>query len=141
MCRTVTDAAILLGAMVGVDPRDAATAASKGKSHADYTTFLDADGLRGMRIGIVRSQFGFSDAVDKLMANVVETLKSSGAEVIDPANVDTIQRIGDEEIEVLLYELKAGLNAYLASLGANAPVKTLKEVIDFNEKNAEKELR
>jgi amidase len=140
MCRTVLDAAILLGALTGADPDDNATAASHGKWFTDYTHFLDANGLRGARIGVVRKYFGFNDAVDALMAQALDVMKTSGAEVVDPADIDTIGKTGKNEDIVLLYELKADLNAYLARLGPNAPVHTLKEVIEFNEKNREKEM-
>jgi amidase len=140
MCRTVTDAAILLGALTGIDPGDAATNASQGKSQSDYTQFLDPNGLKGMRIGVTRSDFGFNPSVDKLMADAIDVLRKSGAEIVDPANVESLRQMGNVELEVLLYELKSGLNAYLSSLGPKAPVKTLKDIIEFNEKNADKEL-
>jgi amidase len=140
MCRTVTDAAILLGGLTGIDPRDAATNASRGKAVPDYTQFLDPNGLKGMRIGVSRSDFGFNPRVDKLMSEAMDVLKKGGAEIIDPANIDSLKLLGDSEMTVLLYELKAGLNAYLVSLGPKAPIKTLKEVIEFNEKNADREL-
>jgi amidase len=140
MCRTVRDAAILLGALAGVDPEDAATLASRGKAVADYTKFLDPDGLRGARIGVVRKYFGFSDSVDALMEQSIDVLKKQGATVIDPADIETIGKTGENELNVLLYELKADLNAYLAKLGSAAPVHTLKEVIAFNERYREKEM-
>ena len=140
MCRTVLDAAILLGALTGADPDDSATAASHGKSFTDYTHFLEANGLRGARIGVVRKYFGFNDAVDALMAQALDVIKTSGAEIVDPADIDTIGKTGKNEDIVLLYELKADLNAYLARLGPSAPVHTLKEVIEFNEKNRDKEM-
>jgi amidase len=140
MCRTVLDAAILLGALTGADPDDSATAASHGKSFTDYTHFLDANGLRGARIGVVRKYFGFNDAVDALMGQALDVIKTGGAEIVDPADIDTIGKTGKNEDIVLLYELKADLNAYLARLGPSAPVRTLKEVIEFNEKNREKEM-
>jgi amidase len=140
MCRTVLDAAILLGALTGADPDDSATAASHGKSFTDYTHFLDANGLRGARIGVVRKYFAFNDAVDALMAQALDVMKTSGAELVDPADIDTIGKTGKNEDIVLLYELKADLNAYLARLGPNAPVHTLKEVIEFNDKNHQKEM-
>jgi amidase len=140
MCRTVTDAAILLGALTGVDPRDAATNASQGKALGDYARFLDPDGLKGARIGVSRSDFGFNVRVDKLMADAIDVLKKGGAEIVDPANLDGMKQVGGTELEILLFELKADLNAYLASLGPEAPVKTLKDVIDFNEKHADTEL-
>jgi len=139
ICRTVTDAAILLGALTGVDPRDPATSASQGKSYTDYTPFLDPNGLKGMREGVVRSEFGFNAAVDKLMEDAIDVLKKNGAEIIEKTNMEPVRQLGDVELEVLLYELKADLNAYLASLGQNAPVKTLKDIIEFNDRNADKE--
>jgi amidase len=140
MCRTVRDAAIVLGALVGVDPDDSATAASKGKFVNDYTKFLQADGLRGARIGVVRKYFGFSDTVDALMETALDAMKKQGAVLVDPADIETIGKTGDNETLVLLYELKADMNAYLAKLGPNAPVKTLKDIINFNERNREKEM-
>ena len=140
MCRTLRDAAILLGALTGADPDDSATAASYGKSLTDYTSFLDVNGLHGARIGVVRKYFGFNDAVDALMAEALDVLRKNGAEVVDPADIETIGKTGKNEDTVLLYELKADLNAYLARLGPSAPVHTLKEVIEFNERNREKEM-
>ncbi|MFI5059432.1 MAG: amidase [Candidatus Acidiferrales bacterium] len=140
MCRTVRDAATILGALTGVDPEDSATAASRGKSYTDYTQFLNADGLRGARIGVLRKTFGFSSAVDKLMESALEVMKKQGAILVDPAEITTLGKFGESELLVFMYELKADLNAYLARRGASAPVKTLKEIIDFNEKNHEKEM-
>jgi amidase len=140
MCRTVTDAAILLGTMSGVDARDDATNASVGKSMTDYTRFLVVDGLKGARIGVQRKSFGFNDAVDKLMNECIDVIKKSGATVIDPADIPTQGKFDDSEFEVLLYEFKADLNKYLASLGPGAPVKSLKEIIDFNEQHRDREL-
>ncbi|MGC1494036.1 MAG: amidase [Candidatus Acidiferrum sp.] len=141
MCRTVRDAATLLGALTGVDSNDKATAESAGKSHTDYTKFLDADGLRGARIGVLRKAFGFSPAVDKLMEAALETMKKQGATLVDPVAFDTAGKYEKTEFIGFMYELKADLNAYLAWLGPNTPVKTLKEIIEFNEKNAEKEMK
>jgi amidase len=140
MCRTVRDAAILLGVLSGVDSRDDATNASVGKSSSDYTKFLDPAGLKGARIGVQRKSFGFNDAVDKLMNECIAVIKRSGATVIDPADIPTQGKFDDTELEVLLYEFKADLNKYLASLGPGAPVKSLKDIIDFNEKNRDREL-
>ena len=141
MCRTVTDAAILLSALAGVDARDSATTRSQGNSRTDYTAFLDANGLKGMRIGVSRSHFAFNPYLDKLMEGAIDVLKRGGADIVDPANVDSMKNIDDVELMVLLYDLKADLNAYLASLGPKAPVKTLKEIIEFNQKHADKELQ
>jgi len=140
MCRTVRDAAILLGALTGVDPDDKATAASNGKSFRDYTQFLKADGLRGARIGVLRKAFGFNPAVDKLMEAALEAMKKQGATLVDPVEIETSGKFAETEFLGFMYELKADLDAYLAWLGPNAPVKTLKEIIEFNEKNAAKEM-
>jgi amidase len=138
MARTVTDAAILLAALAGEDPRDEATAASRGKLHPDYTQFLDANGLRGARIGVARQYFR-SDALSaKLLAAALTVLKDSGATLVDFA--DDIAGFGAAEGEVLRYEFKDGLNAYLAALGPKARVHTLQEVIAFNERNQDSEL-
>ena len=140
MTRTVADAAILLGAIGGVDPRDPATQAGRGKAHADYTRFLDPQGLRGARLGVARKFFGFNDRVDKLMNEAVDVLKRAGAVVVDPAEIATAGKFDDSEMEVLLYEFKADVNAYLASLGTGPHPRTLKDLIDFNERNREREM-
>ena len=140
MARTVADAAAILGVLTGADPRDPATKESSGKALTDYTRFLDKNGLSGARLGIVRKSFGFSDRVDRLLNNLIDEMKKMGAVVIDPANIPTAGKFDDTELEVLLYELKADLNAYLGGLGPQAPVKTLKEIIEFNEKNREREM-
>lgn len=140
MARTVADAAVLLGALTGIDPRDSATRSSRGKSHSDYTRFLDKRGLRGARIGVARAYFDFNDQVDKRMEELIGEIKKLGAVVVDPADIPTKGKFDDSEFEVLLYEFKADLNAYLAGLGPKAPVRTLKEVIEFNEKNRDKEM-
>ena len=119
------DAAILLGALTGVDEGDKATSESRGKSYADYTQFLVADGLRGARIGVVRGTFGFSGAVDALMGTALEVLKAQGAVLVDPAEIETRGKFDESESMVFMYELKADLNAYLARLGPRAPVHTL----------------
>ncbi len=140
MTRTVADAAILLSALVGTDPRDAATAQSLGKSQADYAKFLDPRGLHGARIGVARKHFGLRAGADKVVEAAIETMKSCGAIIVDPADLPTHGKFEDSEFEVMLYEFKAGLNAYLAGVGPRAPVRTLKEIIGFNERNKEKEL-
>jgi amidase len=140
MARTVADAAILLGALTGIDSRDPVTSESRGKSFTDYTKFLDANGLRGARIGVARKFFGFSEKVDQLMQASIEEMKRQGAVIVDPAVMATAGKYDDSEFEVLLFEFKADLNAYLARLGPMARVRTLKEIIEFNEKNKEKEM-
>jgi amidase len=140
MCRTVRDAATLLGALTGVDPEDPATTVSSGKSQTDYTQYCDPNGLKGARIGVGRKFFGFSEAVDKLMEQALEVMKKEGAILVDPADIATRGKFNDSESTIFEYELKADLNAYLARLGSSAPVKTLKDIIDFNEKNRHKEM-
>ncbi|MFL5638360.1 MAG: amidase [Gemmatimonadaceae bacterium] len=140
MTRTVRDAAILLGVVAGVDARDSATSASRGRDQMDYTRFLDPGGLRGARIGVLRKNFGFNDSVDGLMANAIDVMKRQGATVVDPVAVETAGKFDDSEFEVLLYEFKADLNAYLAGLGANAPVRTLRDIIDFNDRHKDQEM-
>jgi len=140
MCRTVRDAAVLLGALTGSDPEDGATAASQGHALTDYTPFLDKDGLRGARIGVVRKLFGFHEPTDKVMEAALEAMKKQGAVLVDPVELANMNFFSEGEFTVLLYELKADLNAYLARLGPRAPVKTLAEIIAFNEANREKEM-
>ena len=140
MARTVTDAAILLGALSGVDADDPASEASRGKAFADYTKFLDPNGLRASRIGVVRKFFGISEAVDSLMNQALEEMKRQGAVIVDPVELGTSDQLGDSELLVLLYELKADLNSYLAALAPGAPVHTLQDIIEFNERNRKKEM-
>jgi len=140
MCRTVRDAAILLGALTGVDPDDSATAASAGKSQTDYAQYCDLHGLKGARIGVARKYFGFNDAVDALMEQSLNVMKTQGATLVDPADIATLGKFDDTELLVFMYELKADLNAYLARLGPGAPVRTLQDIIDFNDRNRQKEM-
>jgi len=140
MCRTVHDAAVLLSALTGVDPEDSITSASAGKFQTDYAKFCDPNGLDGARIGVARKYFGFNDAVDALMSESLEVMKKQGATIVDPADIPTLGKFDDSEMTVFLYELKADLNAYLARLGPNAPVKSLKDIIEFNEHNQQKEM-
>ncbi|MGA8214938.1 MAG: amidase [Candidatus Sulfotelmatobacter sp.] len=140
MCRTIRDAAILLGALTGVDPRDPATIGSQENSFTDYTRFCDPNGLKGARIGVARKYFGFSDAVDAVMKQALDVMKQQGATLVDPADVETLGKFDETELLVFMYELKADLNNYLARLGPNAPVRTLKDIIDFNERNRQKEM-
>jgi amidase len=138
IARTVRDAAILLSALAGVDPRDSTTSASAGKAASDYTKFLDPHGLRGARIGVARKYFGSNDAQDLLMNNLIDAMKRQGAEIIDPADLPTHGKFDDTEFLILQYELKADLNAYLAAR-PGAP-RSLKDVIDFNDRNRDKEM-
>jgi amidase len=135
MARNVTDLAILLGALVGVDPRDPATQGSEGKFYTDYTQFLASEGLKGARIGVARNFFGFNDQVDAIMETCIHELKNLGAEIVDPANIEKMDELQQAEIQVLYYEFKTDLNTYLEGLGPDAPVKSLEEIIEFNQKN------
>ncbi len=140
MTRSVRDAAILLTVLAGVDPRDSATGDSAGKASMDYTKFLDPLGLKGARIGVARKYFGFNDAVDRFMEFVIDEIKKQGAVIVDPADLESHGKFDDTELTVLLYELKADLNIYLAARGPESRVHSLKEVIEFNDHNAEKEM-
>ena len=140
MTRTVTDAAVLLAALSGVDQQDSATAAAARYVVPDYSRALDAGALRGARIGVARNFFGFSDAVDRVMEEAIAAMKSAGATLVDPANIATAGKFDDAEFEVLLYEFKADLNPYLRSSGAAAPHKDLAALIAFNEANREREM-
>lgn len=140
MARTVTDAAIVLAAIAGEDQRDPATQSSRGKEQKDYTSFLDPNGLHGARIGVMRTGFHMIHRAQAVMDEAVKTLARLGAEVMDPLEIPTLAQLEDAEFQVLLYEFKHGLNEYLASLGPDAPVKSLADVIEFNKKHADREL-
>ena len=141
MARTVTDAAAVLGAMTGVDPRDPATADSKGHSHRDYRRFLDPDGLRGARIGVWREGvFGASPEADVIGEAAIADLRRLGATVVDPADIPGVNDIGGPEFTVLLCDFKDDIAAYLSEL-RNTDMRTLADLIAFNEANAERELR
>ena len=140
MARTVTDAAILLTVLQGIDPRDRATQVRGARPVEDYTQALSLGGLRGARIGVARNFFGFSPAVDRVMNEAIEVMKREGAVMVDPANFPTAGQFDDSEFEVLLYEFKDGINAYLAGLGPNAPMHTLADLIAFNERERAREM-
>jgi amidase len=140
MCRTVRDAAVLLGPLTGVDPRDAATAASRGKAHGDYTQFLDPAGLRGARIGVARSFPDFDPRILKLFDEAIEAMRAAGAVIVDPVGLNASAWRDPLSLVLLEYEFKADLNAYLAMLGGSAPVKSLDEIIAFNERHAGREM-
>ena len=140
MTRTVRDAAILLGGAVGVDPRDEATSRSEGNFHTDYTQFLDSAGLQGARIGVARSFTGFDPRVMALFEDAIQAMRDAGAVIVDPANLPVANWRDELPLIVLEYEFKTDLNAYLATLGPDAPVRTLADIIEFNEQNAELEM-
>jgi amidase len=134
MARTVEDVAISLGAMVGVDSTDSKTIASAGKYHSNYTSFLKADGLRGKRIGLLKSNMGYHAKVDTLMKQTVANLKKQGAEIVE-LEFSLDRSTNGSSFQVLLYEFKDGLEKYFAGLGDKAPVHTMQELIDFNKKD------
>jgi amidase len=141
--RTVADVALVLSAISGVDPRDPATAASAGRVPGDYRASLDANGLRGARIGIPREVFfGYSEKADAIAEAAIAALRAAGAEVVDPANIPSARSMNESEAEmtVLLYEFKADLNAYLSALNPEAAIHSLEELIDFNRAHAAEEL-
>lgn len=136
MARTVRDAAILLGAVTGVDPRDPYTSASKGNSYTDYTQFLDPNGLKGARIGVARNFFGFNKKTDEIMEQAIDAMKKAGAIIVDPANIAPKEKGGGAaEFQLLLYEFKADLNKYLKTANPDVKVKTLADIIEFNKQH------
>jgi amidase len=141
MARSVADAAVLLGAMVGRDAKDAATTASAGKALTDYTNVLRPDGLKGARLGVARKKyFGYSPPTDRLIEAAIADMKAKGAVIVDPADIATAGQLDDCELEVLLYEFKADLDAYLGRLGPSSAVHSLKDVIAFNEREKAREM-
>jgi amidase len=141
MARTVTDAAILLGALAGVDPADPATKDAAAKGRRDYMPTLDAAGLKGARLGVVRKRLmGYSAAADRLMEAAIADMKAQGAIVVDPADIPALGEFDDSELDVLLYEFKADLNKYLEWVGPKARVHSLAEIIAFNERTRDGEM-
>jgi amidase len=140
MARTVRDAAILLSALAGVDPRDPATNASAEKAQTDYTKFLDPRGLKGARLGVERKFFGGNAGSDHVIEECLKILRREGAELIDPAILPSHGKYDDDEQQVLLYEFKADLNAYLATLGPNIRVRSLADLIAFNREHRAQEM-
>ncbi|MEA2571795.1 MAG: amidase [Acidobacteriota bacterium] len=141
MARTVRDAATLLGALTGVDERDPITMNARPHAERDYTKFLDANGLKGARIGVARQYFGFNDHTDRLMEESIAAIKALGATIVDPANMATSGKYDETETEVLLYEFKADVNKYLAGANANVHSRTLADLIRFNEEHRAEELQ
>jgi len=140
MARTVADAAALLGAMAGPDPNDPATQTTGVRLFKDYREFLAPGGLKGARIGVLRArQFNFAKMLDPILQNAIDAMRKEGAEVIDPVEFPTLGQTDDAEYEVLLYEFKADLESYFAARPGSA-VRTLDELIAFNEKNADREM-
>jgi amidase len=140
MTRTVTDAAILLTALTGMDPRDATTKRSAGRT-ADYSKALDANALKGARIGVARKRyFGYSPAADRVIEAAIAEMKTRGATIIDPADIPTAAAFDRCEFEVMLYEFKTDLNTYLAGLHPSVNVRSLEQLIAFNEREKAREM-
>ena len=133
MARTVADAAALLAAIAGSDPRDRATQRRGAAAPADYLAALDANGLKGARLGVVRKMFGRNPSVERVINEAIDTLRRLGALVVDPVVVPSQGKYDDAEYQVLLYEFKDGLRKYFAALGPGAPVTSLADVIAFND--------
>ena len=140
MARTVRDAALLLGVMVGADVRDGVTQSRPADLPRDYTQGLDAPALPGARLGVVRAAMDLNPKTEAVLAAAVAALRAAGAEVVDPVEIAGMKELNNAEFEVLLYEFKDGLNAYLASLGSGAPIKSLAELISFNTEHAKEEM-
>jgi amidase len=135
MARSVADAAAVLAALAGSDPADMAAAASEGRRALDYAAFLDKGGLKGARIGVGRKFFGKDARVDTIMEDVIAALKSEGAILVDDCELSSGQEYAESEFEVLLYEFKAGLNAFLATVDPSLGIRTMEDVIRFNDRN------
>ncbi|MEO6208993.1 MAG: amidase [Gemmatimonadaceae bacterium] len=141
IARSVADAAILLGAIAGADPRDAVTMVSGATRVAGYGDYLDAESLRGMRIGVPREQyFGYSPAADGIAQHALDLMREKGAVIVDPVEIGKMGAVGDAEYDVLLYEFKAGVNEYLSTLAVGAKVRTLGDLIAFNTAHASEEM-
>ena len=140
MGRCVADAAALLGALAGADAEDSATKAPGRKAEADYTKFLDRAGLKGARIGVVRRLNDFDESIASALGAAYDAMRHEGAVLIDPVEIASLGKFEQSELDVLLYELKHDLNAYLAAAGPQAPVRSLKEVIRFNEQYEDREM-
>lgn len=141
MARSVKDAAIMLSAIAGVDPDDPPALPAREAIPVDYTKFLDRNGLRGARIGIARQFFNTRPKPREVLKAAIDKLRELGAELVDPIEIPSINLLDGSEQLVLMYEFKDGLNRYLDSLGAHAPIRTLADLIEFNDRHADKELR
>jgi amidase len=141
MARTVEDAATLLSVLSAADPRDPATASSSRPETTNFASSLNADGLRGARIGVARTKFfGYNDVADRIAEAAIEQMKALGAVMVDPADIPNVGAYDDSELAVLLYEFKSDLNAYLGALGPSAKVHSLADVIAFNEASRDREM-
>jgi amidase len=140
MCRSVTDAAILLGALTGVDPRDPTTAASAGKAETDYRRFLGPSGLRGARLGVVRKHLDVSAKTEAVYQEALAARRSAGAILVDPVDFADPETLSAAEHVVLVTEFKAGVEAYLATVGSRISHRTIADLIGFNQANRDREL-
>ena len=140
MCRTVTDAALVLEAIQGVDPRDPATSRAGVRMAGSYRDALRRGGLKGARLGVSRRGFGLPSSVEPVLTEAIAALKALGAVILDPAEVPNAEKLGDPEIVVLDFEIKAGMAEYLATRDQGTVVRTLADIIDFNAANREKEM-
>ena len=138
MARTVADAAILLGALTGVDSADSVTRLSRKRGSSNYSRFLDYDGLKGVRIGVARNMAGKNPRVLKIFEHCIEVMKQLGAAIVDPADVHNFDKFGATELDVLHYEFRADLNKYLRSLNHQVPVHSMADVVKFNEENSDR---
>lgn len=141
MARTVRDAAILLGAIAGADPDDMATRRPAVRRYADYTQFLDPNGLRGARLGVPKKKFfGYNDATDRIIASAVEDIRRLGAVIVELPELPHASELDEPEFELLLYEFRSDIDRYLNGLPAGSPVKSLQELIAFNKAHREREM-
>jgi amidase len=140
LTRTVRDAAVMLGLMSGLDGADAASAAVGDHFETDYARYVDANGLSGARLGIARKFFVDNAPLNAFLDTCIATLQSAGAVVVDPADLPMHGSWAASEQEVLLYEFKADLNAYLRRLPPTAPVRSLAALIKFNEAHRDTEM-
>jgi amidase len=140
MARSVRDAAILLTAMAAEDPDDPATTDVAAGRHDDYSKFLDEGALAGKKIGVWRERLGFHERVDAVMESALEAMRAAGADLVDPVELPGVRDVGEHEYEVLLYEFRTNIEKYLAGRGADTTVRTLEELIAFNEANREREM-
>jgi amidase len=141
MARTVTDAALVLGAMIGEDSRDPATARVPAPPIIDYVAELEEGALKGARIGVPRRRyFGYSPEADRVTERALDVMRAQGAVIVDPADIPTAGKFDGCELEILLYEFKDGLNAYLSSRGPGVPIRSLADLIAFNEREQDREM-
>src|SRR5262249_37736782 len=138
IARTVTDAALLLAAMSGSDPDDPVTAGGSAHPLGDPLKWLDSNALRGARLGGVRTFFGFRRAVDRVAEQALADMAARGATLVDPVSIPTLGTFADTELDVLLFEFRSGINRYLASLGPAALVRSLADLIEFNDAHADR---